>query len=98
MNRLQTLLANKHTSGAAVAYLVSSALEVLGPLWFPDFKHQFEVTAKWIEKAAFVYGLSAATDSGQLGQVKKDVQEIKTGNTNQFVKSPEPETPKPKDT
>lgn len=58
MNRLQVLLSNKHTTGAAVLY----ALCELASIWFPDFKPQLDATKSW----ALVYGLLLAGDSKPL--------------------------------
>ena len=55
MNKLQLLLANKHTTGAAVVY----ALCELATIWFPAYKPQLDLTKQW----ALVYGLLLAGDS-----------------------------------
>lgn len=66
---MQNLLAlaskNKHTTGAGIIILVTSALEFLGPLWFPTKKHEFEETCKWITRTAAIYGLVAAGDASK---------------------------------
>ncbi len=60
---LKNLLANKHTSGAAIAYIASALVSQLGAVWFPGHKEQFEATGKIIESAAVGYGLLAAGDA-----------------------------------
>lgn len=87
---LKSILANKHTSGSAFLIIASSAIESLGPIWFPHFAEQFKGTSHWIEKAAFAYGLAMAGDASK---AKADLEEVKgsvvsaiqTGNT-QFIK------------
>ncbi len=104
MNRLKSLLANKHTSGAALLYALSTMASHSGGriaiIWFPSHASQIEDTvkaiAKWLEDLSFVWGMLAATDSSQLGQVKQDVQDIKTGNTDQFLKAAIPTNEPPK--
>lgn len=59
----KNLIANKHTSGAAVAYIASALVSQLGAVWFPGHKEQFEATGKIIESAAVGYGLLAAGDA-----------------------------------
>lgn len=93
MNKLQSLLANKHTSGAAVVYALASIVGHIAGTWFPAYSHQIAVTVEYVKEGCFIWMGAAATDSSQLGQVKKDVQDIKTGNTDQFPKPPE-QTPK----
>ena len=61
----QRLLANKHTTGAGIAYLIASGLETLGPLWIPSKTHEFQLTAKWIHGIAVMYGLGMAGDAKQ---------------------------------
>lgn len=55
MNKLSTLLANKHTTCAAALY----AMCELATIWFPDYKPQLDATKSW----ALVYGLLLAGDS-----------------------------------
>lgn len=70
MNLLQTLWANKHTSTAAVVYVVAKLAVEIGAIWLPAHKAQFEGTANVIESAAVAYGLLAAGD----GKQRKDEQ------------------------
>ena len=86
MNRLQSLLANKHTSGAAFVYGSASILGHMAHVWFPNHSEQIKATVASVKELCFVWMGIAATDSSQLGQVKKDVQEIKTG-TSEFQKA-----------
>lgn len=62
-NRLQAILANKHTSGAAVAYLVAIGVAQLGAVWFPAYAAQFKETTAVIEKLALFYGMIMAGDA-----------------------------------
>ena len=95
MNRLQSLLANKHTSAAAMTYAIAVLLPGIAKIWFPEYGDKIDATAGHLREAAIGYGLLTAGDATQLGLVKKDVQEIKTGNTDQFLPTPsEPQIPK----
>lgn len=64
MNLLRTLAANKHTSGAAVVWIVAAAFEMIGPIWFPAHAEQFKQTGEAIKTLAVGYGLLAAGDAG----------------------------------
>ena len=63
MNRLQTLLANKHTSAAALIVLVATVIGHIGPVWFPHYGEQLKSTADEVARAAMIYGLALAGDS-----------------------------------
>ncbi len=96
VNRLQSLLANKHTSGAAAVYGLASVVGHIAWTWFPNYTHQIESTVGYIKEACFVWMGVAATDSTrvgqQIGQAKQDVATaIDTGNTEQLTK-PQTET------
>jgi len=54
---------NKHTTGAAIVAFCASGIEFLGPLWFPDKRHEFEQTGKWLFRSAGIYGLTMAGDA-----------------------------------
>jgi hypothetical protein len=60
---LQRLLANKHTSVAAIAFIAANIVAKLGAIWFPAYKDQFEATTNLIESAAVGYGLMMAGDA-----------------------------------
>lgn len=60
---LQRLLANKHTSGAALVYIVANGVAKLGAIWFPAYKEQFDATTTLFENLAVAYGLIMAGDS-----------------------------------
>lgn len=60
---LQILLANKHTSLSAAAYVLAKAGAALGGIWMPEHKAQFEQTAGVIESAAVGWGLLMAGDA-----------------------------------
>lgn len=62
---LKLLLANKHTSGAAIVYLVAKVLAELGKAWMPDKAHQWDLTLNIVEGAAVSWGLLAAGDAKQ---------------------------------
>ncbi len=79
MNRLQTLLANKHTSGAAAIYALASVVGHIAWTWFPSYTHQIESTVGYVKEACFIWMGVAATDASQLGQVKRDLQDVKSG-------------------
>ena len=79
MNRLQSLLANRHTSGGALVALLASGVEYLGPVWFPAYTDQLQKTGAWISRAALIYAAAMAgdaksgVDSGAAsGKVKQD--------------------------
>jgi hypothetical protein len=57
MNKIQTILANKHTSYAGAAVF---ACEVFA-IWFPDYKDQLDAT----QGLLMAYGLLLAGDSKQ---------------------------------
>lgn len=60
---LKSLVANKHTSGAALAYVGAKLLSGLGAIWFPAHKEQFDQTASLIESLAVGYGFIMAGDA-----------------------------------
>lgn len=55
MNRIQMLLQNRHTTGAALV----AAFCQLATIWFPDYKEQLDATQNW----AMVYAMLLAGDS-----------------------------------
>lgn len=61
--RFRTLLQNKHTTYAGVAFISINFLTILGSIWFPAYKEQFESTASLLEDCAIAYGLVMAGDS-----------------------------------
>jgi len=62
-NFLTKLLANKHTSGAALAYVVIEAAQQIGCTWFPEHSEQIYETARQISKGVVGYGLIMAGDA-----------------------------------
>ena len=62
---LRLFLANKHTSAAAIIYVVAKLGAQLGAVWVPAHSEQFKATADLIESAAIAYGLLAAGDAAQ---------------------------------
>lgn len=63
MNAFQLALANKHTTLAAAAYLLAKTGALLGGIWIPAHKEQFESTASVIESAAVAWGFLKAGDA-----------------------------------
>lgn len=57
------LLANPHTTWAAVAYIFAKLGSKLGGIWMPEHKAQFDETANAIEAAAVGWGFFMAGDS-----------------------------------
>lgn len=55
MNRLKILLANKHTTGAAIVYFLCA----VGRIWMPEYTEKFKHTGE----LAMTYGLLLAGDS-----------------------------------
>lgn len=76
MNALITnALANKHTTGAGVAYAVAKfGLPVLQS-WFPGHESAFKTTAESLEGFAVFYGLASAGDAQK--SLTKDEAETK---------------------
>ena len=62
---LKLILANKHTSIAAAAYVVCKVVAELGAVWFPAYATQFRASANIVEGAAVAYGLLAAGDASK---------------------------------
>jgi hypothetical protein len=80
VNKLSLLLANKHTTGAAVVYALCELLTI----WAPDYKAQLDQTKNW----ALVYGLLLAGDSKPInGHTYEDKEQVPISHRN-----PEPPT------
>lgn len=86
--KLRTLMANKHTSGAAVAYVVLSYLLPYAKPWIllsmtPDRAKAvgdlFDSTLSHLKELCVIWIGISATDAGQLGQVKQEVADLKSG-------------------
>lgn len=60
---LSAILANKHTSFAAAAYILAKGASEVGAVWFPEHKAQFDATTGIVESAAVGWGLLAAGDA-----------------------------------
>ena len=56
---------NKHTSIAALVYLLGKFGAMIAGVWLPAHKEQFDATAGIIEAAAVAYGLFAAGDGAK---------------------------------
>jgi len=78
MNKLQILLSNKHTTGAAIAWGVGSAIQHLGPVWMPSRASECDTTGRWICGMAIMYGLALAGDAKPLADTDN---QPKKGNT-----------------
>ena len=63
MNRLQTILANKHTTGAGILYLVAKFGCRIAQAWAPHYHDQIATTADALEGAAVAWGLVMAGDA-----------------------------------
>lgn len=98
MNLLKLFLNNKHTSGAAVVYVIAYLVPKLGPIWFPGHAKQFEDTADIIQKAAVFYGLVSAGDAAQSQAQVQSLSDktkiaIETHDTSTFSKPDAPSEP-----
>ncbi len=60
---LKSILANKHTSGAALVVGVLELVSAVGAIWFPAYKEQLNMTVTEIQKFALMYGLVMAGDA-----------------------------------
>ncbi len=60
---IQKLLANKHTTGAALAYLIIELGEQILSLWFPEHADKIYETTRIISKGVVGYGLIMAGDA-----------------------------------
>lgn len=73
MNYLRTLLASPHTTWSAVAIIAASALEELGPGWFPSKAEMCVKTGKWLARIAMAYALVNAQDAKPVDNSAKPV-------------------------
>lgn len=71
---MRLLIDNKHTTGAAVVYVLAKFGALLGAIWMPAHKEQFESTAQVAESAAIAWGLIMAGDAKQSVQVDKPAE------------------------
>ncbi len=84
---LSNILANKHTTGAGIAYAIAKFGCPLLGVWWPGHDAQLKATEDTLEGLAVFYGLAAAGDAGK--SVTKEEAETK------FVAKPaETTTPK----
>src|ERR1700744_5716569 len=60
---LQRIMANKHTSGAGLVYIICVFASRLGTIWFPDHKVQFDQTVDLVKEMAVGYGFVMSSDS-----------------------------------
>lgn len=78
------ILRNKHTSGAGAVYILASAFEAIGPVWFPSKAQACEATAKWLRHAAVMYGLVSAGDAkSSLSKEEAETSFLKKDQTKQ---------------
>lgn len=99
MNLLSTLLANKHTSIAAIIYVVCKFGAQIGAIWMPSHAEQFKQSTDVLEAAAVAYGLLAAGDGSRsvsnhaetLTEIETIKKAIASGDTSLIANPP----PKP---
>lgn len=63
MNLLARITQNKHTSGAAVVFVLATVVQKILPLWFPAHTDQLMATSNQIKEIAIGYGLLMGGDS-----------------------------------
>lgn len=86
MNTLiANVLANKHTTGAGIAYAAAKFGVPVLQSWFPGHEAAFKTTAESLEGLAVFYGLAAAGDAQK--SLTKDEAETK------FVTKSDDKTP-----
>lgn len=88
MNAIQTLLANKHTTGAGLAFAVIKGGKHIAMSWWPHKADQIRTTADILEGIAGVYLGVSAGDAVQSASKKDVAQAVSTGNTD-FLKQPD---------
>jgi hypothetical protein len=71
MNRLQSIIANKHTRGGAAVFVLAKILCRIGIIWLPDHKAQFEATADVIESGSVAWIAWAAGDANAVDSAVK---------------------------
>jgi len=78
MNSIFTLasrmLANKHTSAAAIIYALAKWGCPFLSVWFPELKPKLDSSAQVLEGAAVFYGFAAAGDSATSAQAHAESQ------------------------
>jgi hypothetical protein len=90
---LTSLVQNKHTSGAALAYFGAKVLLPILAIWFPGHEAQIQKTAEIIEGGSVAYGLLMAGDATK-SATKADISDlakatgdaIKSGDTTTLTK------------
>jgi hypothetical protein len=89
-NLLTTVLANKHTSGAALVFGVVKAGSRIAATWSPEHKAQIDTTADVVEGLAVLY-LGAAAGDAARSATKEEVQTVTdavvSGDTTMLLKS-----------
>lgn len=89
LDRLQMIAKNPHTSIAAALYMASKFGSRIASAWWPQHKHEIEVTADSLEGAAVGWGLLMAGDASK--SLTKDEAEtgfVKKNDTNGTVNKP----------
>lgn len=93
MNQIiQTLLTNKHTSGAAGVYALVAVLGHIANIWFPAHTPQVDSTIQVVKEACIGWGMLMAGDASagkkDNEQLKSEVKTaIETGNTDVLTKT-----------
>lgn len=85
-----TLLKNKHTSGAGLAYAVFKVAPKIAHVWWPSHEAQIQSTVDLLEPIAILYGLGMAGDANR-SATKEDVKTVAdavvTGDTSHITKA-----------
>lgn len=70
MNRLHLILQNKHTSGAAVLFVLANFLSGIGAIWVPEYSAQFKQTEELLESIAVGWGFLLSGDATSINPIK----------------------------
>jgi len=76
MINIQTLLANKHTSGSALVFAAVKVSATIAKTWWPEHEAQIRTTSDALESLAILYLGVSAGDAIQ-GQKARDVLQAK---------------------
>lgn len=69
------LMANKHTSCAALCYGVCFALAKIGTIWFPEYEHKIDASLSAVKDFAVVYGLALGADAKTISPINNQQNE-----------------------
>lgn len=82
---LRNLLANKHTSGAALVYILAFTASEIAMVWWPNHAAQIKHTFDYIQKACVGYGLLMAGDAAagqkQIADVDTKIEKLRSDTT-----------------